>query len=176
MSKENKYSAEFHKGFGIYWKDGVIGSHIHGSIFQKRGLPDFVYCADELTFGTTFFGAESKYYIATKKKPLDLNKGLRPEQKRFLESTNRLGGLGLVVSFVEINRNSRICIIHRYREGRSATIAPIHGKLIHKDSFTRFGLDVQTKQMIILERFRGKMPSAERYDYDKTKFVKLLEA
>jgi len=123
--KESKYGGEFHDAILAYYRGHIDGAKIHGSPFQPRGLPDYMYYADAKIFGTTFMGIEAKYISKLlKRKPVDMDKLLRPEQKKRLYKINKFGGIGLQLTIIERSRTDRVVILTRPRIGEINRISP----------------------------------------------------
>lgn len=162
--KEGKYAGEFHDALLIYYRGHLDGAKIHGSPFQVRGLPDYLYCADANVFRTTYIGIEAKYiYKFPKHAPVDLDKLLRREQKKRLHKINKFGGLGLQLTIIERARTDRILIVTRpMRNTLNRVSAPVVRKLAGSGSAVSFG----TTFLYTVRDPRTNMDIVDRFDLD----------
>jgi len=167
---ETTYGREFIKGFESYVKlsakSNLIGSKIHGSMFQKRGLPDYVYCVDPMLFATSFLGIEMKYVPVgklPKRNGLNLTKLLRPEQRSFLSDINDIGGLGCQCTIIQLSKQQKIAVFTRPRIGQHVFFYPIDALSIkHSNELASF---IFTSETPFLFLRRDPAKNKPKYDY-----------
>ncbi len=162
VGKEAKYAREFHRGLMVIYRKSLDGTKIHGSEYQPRGLPDYVYYGSVKLFGTSFIGAETKYKKANKRKPMDMDKLLRDEQRKRLHVINKFGGLGLQLTWIEFSVRLRYAVLTRPVQGFSALVPADADRLAVASEDPRPFRD----NCIVFKRIgKVKMRDSERYAF-----------
>lgn len=133
-TREGTYGNEFHRGLLATFKDKIGGTKTHGSLLQKRGQPDYVYYADQKTFGAGYIGIEFKFIPherVPKRCEIDLEKLLRPDQRFILHDINEKGQIGLQATVIELVKRKYICLFHTVSMTRSHFFTPSKAYLAH---------------------------------------------
>ena len=113
--KEGTYANEFHKSLIHHFTaEYLFGAKLHGSMYQKKGLSDYVYCADPDTFNVGFIGLEAKFVPKKKlpkRKALIFDKLLRPDQLTIGIAFNNIGNLGLQLTILQLGVGKTLAIV-----------------------------------------------------------------
>lgn len=172
-TRESTYSSEFHRGMLAEYKDYICGTKVHGGLFQKAGLPDYVYYADATMFGAGFIGIEFKF-IPQDKIPVNakivLEKLLSPKQRFILHDINKKKNLGLQITFIQHSRTAYLAVVHRVTMEKNHFITP--GKIYSYriSGVSEKGVVMANREeamsggVIVLQRNPGKGLLLYRYD------------
>jgi len=168
--KENEYAGQFHAALMWVYREFIaIGTKIHGSIFQKKGMPDYVYCVDNTLLASSFLGIEAKY-IPTKKIPkrkgfaIHFDKQLEDHQLTMGKRINAGTGIGLQATFIHISREVVYAVLTRV--GQNAILYPPFRENL--EGFAALDPEDSAKHhgLLVLKRTPGdkrKVPIDERY-------------
>jgi hypothetical protein len=171
--RESTYSSEFHRGLLAEYKDYICGVKVHGGLFQKSGLPDYVYYADASVFGVGFIGIEFKF-IAKEDVPVNakivLEKLLSPQQRFVLHDINKKKNLGLQITFIQHAKTSYLAVVHRVTMEKNHFVAPNQIYTYQLSGMSERGIKMTNRAeamsggTIILPRDPGKGLLLYRYD------------
>jgi hypothetical protein len=172
-NKEGHYGNEFHKGLRRHYRGSLNGSKIHGSVYQKKGLPDYIYYASNHIAGSTFIGAEFKYVPVgkiPKKGIIQLEKLLRPDQKKILYEMNCVWAVGLQATIIEIRATTRVVVITRPRDAREPVLLDVRfiKEELEAGTYKEEGGKLHyTQRILVMVRQTGE----PHYNYDLIKSV-----
>jgi hypothetical protein len=165
--KEATYAREFHNGLTTIHHKYIDGAKIHGSRYQPKGLPDYMYYGDRDFWGSAFIGNETKYIDKlNKNKAHNLDKLLRKEQKDRLYRINEFGGIGLQSTFIKLPTGKVWLVITRPMKG-CKNILPVW--FAQEENITSEIMQVVNGSCIILRRKPGerrKVKDSERYPFN----------